>query len=295
MNSFVLSCCSTADLSQQHFDARDIHYICFHFSLNDRQYADDLGKSISFPDFYEAMRNGAETKTSQVNEGEFEDYFTPFLEAGKDIVHVCLSSGISGVYNSAMLAKRTLEEKYPERKIFILDSLNASSGYGLLMDALADKRDEGFSAQETYAWGMAHRLNFHAWFFSTDLTFYVKGGRISRTSGLVGSVLHICPLLHMDQAGKLIPKEKIRTKTKVISRIVEKMLLHAKDGENYSGKCFISHSDCLEDAQAVAALIEEKFKKLNGKVLINSVGTTIGSHTGPGTVALFFEGDTRQE
>ena len=295
MNSFVLSCCSTADLSQQHFDARDIHYICFHFSLNDRQYADDLGKSISFPDFYEAIRNGAETKTSQVNEGEFEDYFTPFLEAGKDIVHVCLSSGISGVYNSAMLAKRTLEEKYPERKIFILDSLNASSGYGLLMDALADKRDEGFSAQETYAWGMAHRLNFHAWFFSTDLTFYVKGGRISRTSGLVGSVLHICPLLHMDQAGKLIPKEKIRTKKKVISRIVEKMLTYAQDGENYSGKCFISHSDCLEDAQAVAALIEEKFKKLNGKVLINSVGTTIGSHTGPGTVALFFEGDTRQE
>ena len=108
-------------------------------------------------------------------------------------------------------------------------------------------------------------------------------------------MLHICPLLHMDQAGKLIPKEKIRTKKKVISRIVEKMLTYAQDGENYSGKCFISHSDCLEDAQAVAALIEEKFKKLNGKVLINSVGTTIGSHTGPGTVALFFEGDTRQE
>ena len=295
MNSYVLSCCSTADLSQQHFDDRNIHYIYFHFSLNDRQYTDDLGKSISFADFYEAMRRGADTKTSQVNEDEFKAYFTPFLEAGKDIVHVCLSSGISGVYNSAMLAKKALEEKYPERKILILDSLNASSGYGLLMDALADKRDEGMTADEVYAWGLAHRLSFHAWFFSTDLTFYVKGGRVSRASGLVGSVLHICPLLHMDQAGKLIPKEKIRTKKKVILRIVEKMAAHAKGRENYSGKCFISHSDCYEDARAVADLVEEKFPRLNGKVLINSVGTTIGSHTGPGTVALFFEGDLRQE
>lgn len=295
MENFILSCCSTADLAKGHFEERNIHYICFHFSLNDRQYADDLGRSISFPDFYEAMRRGAETKTSQVNEDEFEAYFTPFLENGQDIVHVCLSSGISGVYNSAMLAKRTLEEKYPERKIFVLDSLLASSGYGLLMDALADRRDEGMTAEEVYAWGLAHRLNFHAWFFSTDLTYYVKGGRVSRASGLVGSVLHICPLLHMDQAGKLIPKEKIRTKKKVIVRIVEKMMAYARDRENYSGKCFISHSDCLEDAQAVAALVEEKFPHLNGKVLINSVGTTIGSHTGPGTVALFFEGDLRQE
>ena len=295
MGNFILSCCSTADLTKGHFEERNIHYICFHFSLNGRQYADDLGRSISFPDFYEAMRQGAETKTSQVNENEFEAYFTPFLENGQDIVHVCLSSGISGVYNSAMLAKRTLEEKYPERKIFVLDSLLASSGYGLLMDALADRRDEGMTAEEAYAWGLAHRLNFHAWFFSTDLTYYVKGGRISRASGLVGSVLHICPLLHMDQAGKLIPKEKIRTKKKVIVRIVEKMMAYARDRENYSGKCFISHSDCLEDAQAVAALVEEKFPHLNGKVLINSVGTTIGSHTGPGTVALFFEGDSRQE
>ncbi len=295
MGNFVLSCCSTADLTRAHFEERNIHYICFHFSLNDRQYADDLGQSISFSDFYQAMRQGAETKTSQVNQDEFAAYFTPFLEAGMDILHVCLSSGISGVYNSAMLAKTMLEEKYPERKIYILDSLNASSGYGLLMNALADRRDEGMTAEEAYAWGMAHRLEFHSWFFSTDLTFYVKGGRISRASGLVGSVLHICPLLNMDRAGRLIPREKIRTKKKVIGRIVEKMLLHARDRENYSGRCYISHSDCYEDARAVADLVEEKFPRLNGRVIINSVGTTIGSHTGPGTVALFFQGDPREE
>lgn len=198
MNEYVISCCSTADLSAQHFADRDIQYICFHFYLNGRHYADDLGKSISFPDFYQAMANGAETKTSQVNEDEFTAYFTPFLEQGKDILHVCLSSGISGVHNSAVLAQKALAEKYPERKIYIVDSLGASSGYGLLMDTLADKRDAGMDIDTLYQWALDHRLQMHHWFFSTDLTFYVKGGRISKASGWFGTILQICPLLNMD-------------------------------------------------------------------------------------------------
>ena len=127
MSDYVISCCSTADLSAEHFAARDIHYICFHFYLDGKPYADDLGKSIPFADFYRAMENGAETKTSQVNEDEFVAYFTPFLEQGKDILHVCLSSGISGVYNSAALAKEQLAAKYPDRKIYIVDSLGLSA------------------------------------------------------------------------------------------------------------------------------------------------------------------------
>lgn len=295
MNEYVISCCSTADLSAQHFADRDIQYICFHFYLNGRHYADDLGKSISFPDFYQAMANGAETKTSQVNEDEFTAYFTPFLEQGKDILHVCLSSGISGVHNSAVLAQKALAEKYPERKIYIVDSLGASSGYGLLMDTLADKRDAGMDIDTLYQWALDHRLQMHHWFFSTDLTFYVKGGRISKASGWFGTILQICPLLNMDNLGRLIPREKIRTKKRVIARIVEKMKEHAAGGLDYSGKCYISESACMEDARAVADLVEAAFPRLNGKVLINSIGTTIGSHTGPGTVALFFWGDERKE
>ena len=295
MGEYVLSCCSTADLSKEHFERRNIQYICFHFYLDGKAYPDDLGQSISFDDFYAAMANGAETKTSQVNEGEFIAYFTPFLEQGKDILHVCLSSGLSGAVNSAHSAAQQLMEKYPDRKIYIVDSLGASSGYGLLMETLADLRDGGMDIDTLHEWAEAHKLEVHHWFFSTDLTFYVKGGRISKAAGWFGTALRICPLLNMDNLGRLIPREKIRTKKKVIDRIVEQMKAHARNGADYNGKCFISMSACLEDAKAVASLVEAAFPKLNGKVLINSIGTTIGSHTGPGTVALFFWGDERKD
>lgn len=293
MAEYVLSCCSTADLSKNHFQDRNIHYICFHYSMNNTQYADDLGESLPFAEFYKKMAEGAETKTSQVNIDEFIDYFTPFLEKGLDILHVCLSSGLSGVYNSALIAKEDLLEKFPDRKIFIVDSLGASSGYGLFMDKLADLRDEGMPIEALNDWANENKLKLHHWFFSTDLTFYVKGGRISKTAGWFGTVLKICPLLNMDNLGRLIPRYKIRGKKTVIEEIVNKMEKHALDGLDYNGKCYISNSACYEDARAVADLVEARFPKLNGKVEIYSVGTTIGSHTGPGTVALFFWGDTR--
>lgn len=290
---YVLSCCSTADLTREHFESRGINYCCFHFFLDGEEYKDDLGQSMPFADFYKAMENGAETRTSQINTDEFIEYFTPFLEAGQDILHVSLSSGLSGVSNSAALAAKELKEKYPEREIMIVDSLGASSGYGLIMDKLADLRDEGKTLAEAYAWAMQNRLRLHHWFLSTDLTFYVKGGRISKAAGWFGTVLNICPLLNMDNEGRLIPRYKIRGKKKVLQAIVDKMAEHAQDGLDYSGKCYISNSACYEDARIVAELVEARFPKLNGRVEINSVGTTIGSHTGPGTVALFFWGDER--
>ena len=186
-------------------------------------------------------------------------------------------------------------EDFPDRKIFIVDSLGASSGLGLLMDRLADLRDAGMSIEELYEWAEKNKLRLHHWFFSTDLSFYVRGGRISKAEGFFGTMLNICPLLNMDSAGRLIPREKIRTKKKVIKEIVSRMEQFAEGGLDYSGKCYISQSNCIEDAEAVAALIEERFPKLCGKVEINWVGTTIGSHTGPGTVALFFWGDERKE
>lgn len=295
MSDYILSCCSTADLTKEHFEERGISYICFHYQLDGKQYADDLGQSMPSEKFYKAMADGAETKTSQVNAEEFQAYFEKFLKQGKDVLHVCLSSGISGVINSAMIAREELAEKYPDRKILVVDSLGASSGYGLLMDQLADLRDQGKSIQQVYDWANQHKLELNHWFFSTDLTFYIKGGRISKASGFIGGVLNICPLLNMDDQGRLIPRFKIRTKKKVIRAIVDKMEEYANDGRDYSGKCYISQSGCYEDARAVADLVEARFPHLNGKVEINYVGTTIGSHTGPGTVALFFWGRKRTE
>jgi DegV family protein with EDD domain len=295
LDNYILSCCSTADLDAAHFAEKDIHYICFHFSLNGKQYPDDLGQSIPFDQFYASMAAGAETMTSQVNADEFVSYFTPFLEQGKDILHVCLSSGLSGVINSANIARDMLSERYPQRKIYIVDSLGASSGYGLIMDTLAEKKAAGTGLDELYAWTEAHKLELHHWFFSTTLEYYIKGGRISKTAGFVGTLLNICPLLNMDNHGKLIVRKKFRGKQRVIAEIVDCMEQHAQGGLAYSGKCYLSNAGCYEDARAVADLVEKRFPNLNGPVEINNVGTTIGSHTGPGTVALFFWGDVRRD
>lgn len=293
MSDYILSCCSTADISKEHFLARDIHYICFHFAIDGVEYMDDLGESIPYDEFYERMKNGADTRTSQVNISEYVDYFTPFLEAGKDIVHVCLSSGISGTINSARNAALIVKERYPERNVYIVDSLGASSGYGLLMDTAATMRDRGMGAEELAAWIEDNRLKLHHWFFSTDLSSYVKGGRISKTAAIFGGLLEICPLLNMDNLGRLIPRQKVRTKKKVMVECVKRMEEHAQDGYDYSGKCYMCQSACYDDARKVADMIEARFPKLDGKVEINHIGTTIGSHTGPGTISIFFWGDER--
>ncbi len=293
MSKFILTCCSTADMPYEYFLKRDIAFASFHFNIDGREYTDDLGQTMSFEEFYKKIDEGAMPITSQVNVGEFLDFFEPFLKDSKDILHISLSTGLSGVYNSACIARDELLLKYPDRKILIVDSLGASSGYGLLVDMAADMRDGGLNIEEVHQWLEENKLNIHHWFFSTDLTHYKRGGRISSTSVVVGTLLNICPLLNMSYDGKLIPREKVRGKKHVMKEMLARMKLHAEDGNDYSGKCFISHSACFEDALKLSNLIQEDFPNLTGQIMINSVGTAIGSHTGPGTVALFFLGDKR--
>lgn len=295
MSDYILSCCSTVDLTREQMEKRDLRYVCFHFYLDGEEYADDMEKSVPAEELYQKMSEGAETKTSQVSVSEYVQHFEKILQEEKDILHIEFSSGLSGSYNSAHLAMEELAEKYPERKLYLVDSLGASSGYGLIMETLADMRDAGKNIDELYQWIEENKLRMHHWFFSTDLSFYIKGGRISKTEGMVGSILNICPLLNMDNVGKLKPREKIRGKKKVIQRIVEMMAVHAENGLSYHGKCYICHSVCNEDAKTVAALVEDKFPMLQGKVEIYPIGATIGSHTGPGTLALFFWGDKRTD
>lgn len=295
MSGYVLTCCSTADMPYEYFKKRNIPFVCFHFNMDGEEYPDDLGQAMSFEEFYGRIAAGAMPTTSQVNVGEFIDFFEPFLKDGKDILHISLSTGLSGAYNSACIAREELLSKYPGRKILVVDSLGASSGYGLLTDTAADLRDNGAALEDVYTWVEENKLNVHHWFFTTDLTHYKRGGRISATSAVVGTLLNICPLCNMSYDGKLIPRTKIRGKKRVINEIIHKMEVHAQNGTEYSGKCFISHSACYEDARQLADLVEEKFPHLNGPVMINSVGTVIGTHTGPGTVALFFFGDKRED
>lgn len=290
MSEYILSACSPADLSKQHMDSRDIKYICFHYSLGDKEYKDDLWQTMTPDEFYNRMLDGEDTKTSQISVSEYIDYFEGFLSQGKDILHCSLSSGLSGSYNSARNAAILLQPKYPDRKIIIVDTLCASSGYGLFMDKLADLRDQGFSIDELQEWAENNKLHLNHWFFSTDLTFYIKGGRVSKAAGFFGGMLGICPLLHVDNLGRLIPVKKVPLKANAIRETLKKMEHHAYNGKDYSDKVYICHSECLEDAEKLARMVEKEFPRMNGKVLINDIGSTIGSHTGPGTIALFFWG-----
>lgn len=295
MSDYILTCCSTADMPYAYFEKKNIPFVCFHYILDGKEYPDDLGQTMPFEEFYSRIKAGAMPTTSQVNVGQFIEFFEPYLKDSKDVLHISLSTGLSGAYNSACIAREELLLKYPNRKILVVDSLGASSGYGLLTDMAADMRDNGATLEEVYTWVEENKLNVHHWFFSTDLTHYKRGGRISAASATLGTLLNICPLLNMSYDGKLIPRTKIRGKKRVIAEIVNMMEAHAKDGKAYSGKCFISNSACYDDTRKVADLIEEKFPHLNGSIMINSVGTVIGAHTGPGTVALFFIGDKRED
>ncbi len=295
MSNYVITCCSTVDLNNELMEKRGIPYTGFHYSLNDEEHVDDMGKSVSMHDFYQAMADGASTHTSQVTVGQYEDFFRPFLEDGKDIIHATLSSGISGSYNSALLAKEQLQEEYPERKITIIDSLAASSGYGMYIDALADYRDEGHSYEETVDFALNNRQNLNHLFYSTTLEYFIKGGRISKTSGVLGGVLGICPVMHVTKEGKLEAYMKPIGVKRAIKRMLSEMERLVKDGHDYDGKVFISHSDVLDQAQSLASQIEAAYPKIDGKVQIFDIGTTIGAHTGPGTVALFFWGKDRED
>ena len=288
MAEYILSCCSTADLSREHLMSRSIPYVCFHFFLNDEEKIDDLGVTVPPKVLFDAIRAGVSARTAQVNADEYEAFFRPFLQEGKDVLHVTLSSGISGTINSAQAAAAVLREEFPERKIYIVDSLCASSGYGLFMDRLADLRDEGMTVDELRDWAEANKLRLNHWFFSTDLTQYIRGGRVSKTAGFVGGLLGICPLLHVNNLGQLEPVSKIPSRKLVRREMLKKMEAQAENGLEYSGKCYICQSDIMEDARKVADEIESRFPHLNGKVQIYPIGGVIGCHTGPGTVALFF-------
>lgn len=290
---FKLTCESTVDITLEQLNKREIDYLPFHYYVNNIEYIDDLGKSMSYNHFYDLINKGAKTNTAQANVEEYINFFEKWLNQGYDILHLTLSTGLSGTYNSAIIASQELSIKYPSQKIYIVDSLAASSGYGMLMDTLADKRDEGFTIEEVRDYAEEIKLNIHHSFFSSNVDYYAKGGRISKTAGFFGTLFKICPYLEMNCQGKIVPRKKIRGKTNAIMEIIKQMELNINNGYNYNDKCYICNSDCYEDALNLKQEIEKRFPNLVDKIIINNIGTTIGSQCGPGTVAVFFYGKKR--
>ncbi|MBE5916281.1 MAG: DegV family protein [Pseudobutyrivibrio ruminis] len=294
MEDYIISCCSTADVTEEFLKEKNIEHICFHYYLDDKVYVDDLFKSMSPEAFYQAMVDGAMTKTSQVNADEFTEYFRGFLSQGKNVIHLTLASGISGVVNSARIAADELNSEFTDCKVVVIDSLTASAGYGLLMDKLSTLRSEGYSFDELVKWTNDNIQKQNTWFFTTDLTFFIRGGRVSKISGWFGTALNICPLLNVNDEGKLIPRQKCRGKKLVKKACLDAIKERIVDGADYSENIFITHSVCYEDARDMADMLEAEFPKMKEKIRIFDIGPTIGAHTGPGTVAIGFWGREKE-
>lgn len=294
MSAFIVTCCSTADMKPSYFEKRGIPYACFHLFLDGKEYWDDLGQSMPFEEFYARIDAGALPSTSNVNVGEFMAFFEPYLQDGKDILHISFSSGLSGAFQSACMARDELRKLYPDRTIHVVDSLAASSGYGLMVDLAADMRDDGLSLGETRQFLEENKLRLQQYCASSDLTHYKRGGRISPTSAFVGTLLHICPVVKMSRDGHLTPFTKVRSKSKTLLYLLQRMQNYAHNRTDYAGKCYICHSARYANARFLADKIEAAFPNLKEPVTINDIGAVIGAHTGPGTVGLFFWGDERE-
>lgn len=290
---FTLSCCSTVDLPYSYMESRHIPVLFYNYVVAGQEYVDDMGRDPqALPRFYELLETGKLPSTSQINVARYLDFFEEQLQKG-DLLHIAFTSGQSGSVNNAYLAADELREKYPQRKIVVVDSLCSSSGYGMLVDFVADMADSGATIEECEQWLLDNRNKIHHQFFSSNMTQFRRTGRVSGAAAAVATVLNICPIMRLDAAGAIKAYDKVRGKKKAVEVTVEEMAKHAQNGEAYDNKCYICHSQCMEDANMLKDAVEARFPHLVGKIRFCDIGTIIGSHSGPGTVAIFFLGDER--
>lgn len=288
--SYALFSDSTTDITPKMADEIDVTILPLMFTIEGKDYFNYLdGRDMDNKTFYARMRAGAVSVTTQLNASQFVDAFEPVLEKGFDVYYMAFSSGLSGTYHSACMARDELQEKYPDRKIFVTDTLCASMGEGLLVYLAAQKRLSGQTIDEVYRWVEENKLNLCHWFTVDDLNHLKRGGRISAAAAMVGTMLGIKPVLHVDDEGHLVPVEKVRGRRKSLDALVSHMentaLLPAEQ------TVFISHGDCKEEAEYVAQQVRERMKVKT--IFLNHIGPVIGSHSGPGTMALFFLGTKR--
>ena len=290
---YILSCESTVDLPYSYVAGRNIPVLFYSYTIDGETFVDDMLRDPdALPHFYALLNAGKFSNTSQINTYDYETYFDEQLQKG-DLLHIVFGSGMTASVRNAEEAADSMRKKYPDRKLIVIDSLCSSSGYGLLVDEAADRRDAGMSMEDLADWVIENRKYIHHQFYSTDLKYFRRGGRVSGPAAMIGTLLSICPIMRLDDKGRIIAYDKVRGKKNALRVTLEAMEAHAQNGTNYSGKCFICHSNCLTEALETKRAIEEKFPHIRGGVRICDIGTIIASHTGPGTVAVFFMGDAR--
>ena len=290
MSDFVILTDSSADLGADLVQQLDVRVLPLSFTIQDHVYHNYPDNREMEPHaFYEMLRAGEVATTSAVNVAQYTEALEPLLQEGRDVLVLAFSSGLSATYSSSVIAVEDLREKYPDRKLYTVDTLCASLGQGLLVYLAAQQRAQGKSIEEVRDWAEANKLKLCHQFTVDDLHFLKRGGRISATTAVVGSMLKIKPVLHVDNEGHLINIGKARGRAASLKALVDKMEQTAIDPGDQT--VFISHGDCLEDAQMVAQMVRDRFGVKD--VYLNYVGPVIGAHSGPGTVALFFLGRHR--
>lgn len=290
MNEYVIVTDSTSDLSVEIIAQYGIEVIPMELIIDNQVYLHyPDARNLSFKDFYNRIRKGEVAKTSQINTQTYLEIFERLLSSGRDVLYIAFSSGLSGSYQNACVVAAELRNKYPERKLIVVDSLSASAGEGYLVYHAALQKDQGKTIEEAAEWVENNKLRLNHWFVVDDLMHLKRGGRISQTAAIAGSILEIKPVLNFDNEGKIIARDKVRSRRKALKELVAKMK------QNFQGTSenviFISHADCEEDAQTVASLVQETFG--TKEIVITYIGPIIGAHVGTGTVALFYFGDKR--
>lgn len=287
MNDYLIFTDSNADLTPEMIEELGIRVIPMQFTIQEKDYLDYPDhKDLDIKEFYGMMRQGNMSSTVQLNPNDFREQFTPYLEQGRDLLYIAFSSGLSGTYASACMTAQELKKEYPERKIVVVDSLAASMGEGLLVWLAVMQKRAGKSIEELEQWVIDNRNHLCHWFTVDDLHHLKRGGRVSAAAAVIGSALSIKPVLHVDDEGHLIPVKKVRGRRQSLDALVETMAQTAVDPQQQT--VFISHGDALEDAKYVEKRVKEAFKIKDTH--INFIGPVIGTHSGPGTIALFFVG-----
>ena len=290
MSDFVILTDSSADLGADLVAQLDVQVLPLSFTMQGTTYHNyPDNREMDPAAFYAMLRQGELATTSAVNVAQYTEALEPLLQAGRDVLVLAFSSGLSATYNSSTIAVEELREKYPDRKLYTVDTLCATLGQGLLVYLAATEREKGKSIEEVRDWVEDHKLNLCHQFTVDDLHFLKRGGRISATTAVLGSMLQIKPVLHVDDEGHLINIGKARGRAASLKALVDKMEVTAIDPKDQS--VFISHGDCLADAEMVAQMVKDRMGVQ--QVYINYVGPVIGAHSGPGTLALFYVGTER--
>lgn len=287
---FTLSCESTVDVTKRYLDERNIPVLPYTYSLDGEEFVDDMGEDNGLDRLYKMLDEGKKPTTSQLSGEKYEKFFTELLQKG-DVLHIAFGSGMSQSVERAFDAAKKLQKMFPNRKILVVDSTCSCVGYGLFVATLADMRDAGKSLQEIYDWAMANCRRLHHQFFTTTLQYFRRSGRVSGPAYLIGNLFKLCPIMHLNYAGKIIAYQKVMSVAKAQKRTLDEIAAHIQNGADYDGKLWISHSNCLETALQTEADLKKLYPKADIRMF--DIGPIIAVHCGPGTVAVYFWGDER--